>query len=92
MPVLAESWAPNADQSVWTFTLREGVTFHDGTPVDAGAGRASFERFLTMGLGPSGAFRRFIQEPAQITAPDERTVVFDCGRPQPLLEAYLSSQ
>ncbi|MCC2629703.1 MAG: extracellular solute-binding protein family 5 [Thermomicrobiales bacterium] len=36
--------------------------------------------------------RRFIQDPAQITAPDERTVVFDCGGPQPLLEAYLSSQ
>src|SRR5215204_7536675 len=45
-----------------------------------------------MGLGPAGAMRRFIQDPAQITAPDERTVVFDCGGPQPLLEAYLSSQ
>ena len=36
--------------------------------------------------------RRFIQDPTQITAPDARTVVFDCGVPQPLLEAYLSSQ
>ena len=36
--------------------------------------------------------RRFIQDPAQITVPDERTVVFDRGAPQPLLEAYLSSQ
>ena len=92
VPVIAESWGPNDDQSVWTFTLREGVTFHDGTPVAAEAVRRSFERFLTLGLGPSGAMRRFIQDPAQITAPDERTVVFDCGVPQPLLEAYLSSQ
>jgi peptide/nickel transport system substrate-binding protein len=91
VPVLAESWAPNEDKSVWTFILREGVTFHDGTPVTAEAVRKSFVRFLTMGLGPSGAFRRFISDPAQITAPDERTVVFDCGVPQPLLEAYLSS-
>ena len=60
--------------------------------MDAEAVRASFVRFLTMGLGPAGAFRRFITEPEQITAPDERTVVFDCGRPQPLLEKYLSSQ
>ena len=92
VPVLAESWEANDDKSVWTFTIRAGVTFHDGTPVDAEAVRASFERFLTMGLGPAGAMRRFIQDPAQITAPDASTVVFDCGEPQPLLEAYLSSQ
>jgi peptide/nickel transport system substrate-binding protein len=92
VPVLAESWSPNDDKSAWTFVIRQGVTFHDGTPVDAEAVRKSFERFLTMGLGPSGAFRRFITEPEQITAPDERTVVFDCGEPQPLLEKYLSSQ
>jgi len=92
VPVIAESWEPNEDKSVWTFTIRSGVTFHDGTPVDAEAVRKSFERFLTMGLGPAGAMRRFIQEPEQITAPDASTVVFDCGAPQPLLEAYLSSQ
>ena len=92
VPVLAELWKPNDDKSVWTFTIRSGVTFHDGTPVDAEAVRASFERFLTMGLGPAGAFRRFIQDPGQITAPDASTVVFDCGEPQPLLEAYLTSQ
>jgi peptide/nickel transport system substrate-binding protein len=91
VPVLAESWEPNEDKSVWTFTLRSGVTFHDGTPLTAESVRKSFERFLTMGLGPSGAMRRFIADPAQITAPDDLTVVFDCGQPQPLLEAYLSS-
>jgi peptide/nickel transport system substrate-binding protein len=91
VPALAESWSPNDDKSVWTFQLREGVTFHDGTPLTAEAARKSFVRFLTMGIGPSGALRRFITEPEQITAPDERTLVFDCGRPQPLLEAYLSS-
>ena len=47
VPVIAESWEPNEDQSVWTFTIREGVTFHDGTPVDAEAVRASFERLAT---------------------------------------------
>jgi peptide/nickel transport system substrate-binding protein len=92
VPVLAESWAPNEDRSVWTFKLRPGVTFHDGSPVNGEAVRKSFVRFLTMGLGPSGAFHRFITEPEQITAPDEMTVVFDCGRPQALLEKYLTSQ
>ena len=34
-PFLAESVEPNADYTEWTITLREGVTFHDGTPLDA---------------------------------------------------------
>jgi peptide/nickel transport system substrate-binding protein len=36
-PRLAESWTPNADGSVWTFSIRQGVTFHDGTPLTAEA-------------------------------------------------------
>ncbi len=34
-PRVAESWEPNADGSVWTFKIRQGVTFHDGTPLTA---------------------------------------------------------
>ena len=33
-PMLALSWKPNADGSVWTFKLRHGVTFHNGTADD----------------------------------------------------------
>ena len=32
-PWLAESWTPNADGSAWTFKIREGVKFNDGTPL-----------------------------------------------------------
>jgi peptide/nickel transport system substrate-binding protein len=34
-PALAESWEPNADFSQWTFTIRKGVTWHDGSPFTA---------------------------------------------------------
>jgi peptide/nickel transport system substrate-binding protein len=34
-PVLATSWKPNANASVWTFNLRPGVTFSDGSPMTA---------------------------------------------------------
>ncbi|KAB1654096.1 ABC transporter substrate-binding protein [Pseudoclavibacter chungangensis] len=34
-PCLAESWERNADATVWTFSLRRGVTFHDGRPFTA---------------------------------------------------------
>ena len=34
-PMLALSWSPNADGSVWTFKLRPNVTFHNGSPMTA---------------------------------------------------------
>jgi len=34
-PALAQSWSPNSDGSVWTFKIRNGVTFNDGTPMTA---------------------------------------------------------
>lgn len=43
-PRLAESWSHNGDASVWTFKIREGVRFHDGTPMDAEDVAATFNR------------------------------------------------
>jgi peptide/nickel transport system substrate-binding protein len=90
--VLAESWEANDDKSVWTFRLRPGVVFHDGTPCDAEAVRLSFERLLTLELAPAWEFFRFVGDPAQVTAPDPSTVVFELGRPWPQFEAAVSSQ
>ncbi len=36
-PWIAESWTSNADKTEYTFHLRKGVTFSDGTPLDAAA-------------------------------------------------------
>lgn len=43
-PALAESWEINEDATEYTFTLREGVTFHDGTPVNSEAVKFTFDR------------------------------------------------
>jgi peptide/nickel transport system substrate-binding protein len=45
-PALATAWEVAEDGRTWTFHLRKGVTFHDGTPFDAEAVRFSFERQL----------------------------------------------
>ncbi|CAA9584921.1 MAG: Oligopeptide ABC transporter, periplasmic oligopeptide-binding protein OppA [uncultured Thermomicrobiales bacterium] len=89
---VAESWSTNEDGSVWTFKIRPGVVFQNGDPCDAEAVRLSFERFLTLGLGPVDVVARFVDDPARITAPDAATVVFDLGRPQPIFEAAIASQ
>ena len=40
--MLAEVCEPNEDPSLWTCTLRQGVTFHDGSPFDANDVVASY--------------------------------------------------
>ena len=44
-PGLAESWRVSDDGSIWTFYLRPGVTFHDGTPLTADAVVFNFQRW-----------------------------------------------
>ncbi|BCH67555.1 ABC transporter substrate-binding protein (plasmid) [Agrobacterium vitis] len=50
-PWIAESWTVNADDTEYTFKIRTGVTFSDGSPVDANAVAKNFDRF---GLGDKG--------------------------------------
>jgi glutathione transport system substrate-binding protein len=44
IPVLAESYTANDTATEFTFKLRTGITFHDGTPFDADAVKANFDR------------------------------------------------
>ena len=51
---LASAWEANADYSEFTFTLREDVTFHDGTAFKADAVKASFDHIMSEGVLESG--------------------------------------
>ena len=46
LPGLAESWEVSDDGKAYTFTLREGVTFHDGTPFNAEAVKFTFDHIV----------------------------------------------
>jgi peptide/nickel transport system substrate-binding protein len=48
-PWLATTWESNADATAYTFTLREGATFSDGTPLDAAAVQANFDAVQRLG-------------------------------------------
>lgn len=61
-PGLATKWTPNTDGTVWTFDLRKGVKWHDGTPFTSADVVATMERLVTAEnsglkgvLGPGGA-------------------------------------
>lgn len=49
--LLATDYSHSEDGLTWTFTLREGVKFHDGTEMDAEAVKFSFERTISMQQG-----------------------------------------
>jgi peptide/nickel transport system substrate-binding protein len=46
VPSLAEKWTISDDGKLWTFTLRSGVLFHDGTPCDSAAVKLTFARLI----------------------------------------------
>ena len=50
-PLLAESWSPNADGTVWTFKLRKGVKFHNGKAMSADDVVATFDRLSDPAMG-----------------------------------------
>ena len=79
-PLLAESWETSADGLTWTFKLRAGVKFHDGTDLTAEAVKGSIERTTTIAGGAA-----FIWSPVTaIAAADPQTVVFTLSSPQPV--------
>ncbi|QDQ98821.1 ABC transporter substrate-binding protein [Tomitella fengzijianii] len=87
VPRLAQSLTESDDHLTWTLTLREGVTFSDGTPLDADAVVASINRYNTLG----GAIAQpFTDGVAGMEATDARTVVFRVTEPWPEFPALLS--
>ena len=78
-PLIAESWETSEDGLTWTFTLKEGVTFQDGSPVEAKDVVWSVDRLLAINEGPSYLFEGVL-EPGSVTAVDERTVQFVLSR------------
>jgi len=67
IPVLAESWEVDLDNLTLTWYLREGVTFHDGTPWNAEACRWNFQLQLDGGRLPYGQYVESIEVVGEYT-------------------------
>ena len=66
-PALAESWEVAPDQKTWTFKLRKGVKFHDGSPLNAAAVKSYFDYWFSW-TSAMGSLM------SSVEAPDETTL------------------
>jgi peptide/nickel transport system substrate-binding protein len=87
VPQLATSWSNNKSFTVYTFHLRHGVTFHDGTPFTSSAVGPSFARTASLKGGP--AYLAAVVK--SVAAPDPYTAVVTLKQPNSAFLNYLAS-
>ncbi len=85
VPWLATSWDVSSDGLTQTFHLRQGVTFHDGSKLDAQTVKMSLDRVLDLKLGPY----YLINNIKQVTVVDSMTVAITTDGPDAYLPAHL---
>ncbi|MBK0328994.1 hypothetical protein I5535_17075 [Rhodobacteraceae bacterium F11138] len=98
-PVLAESWETSADGTTWTFTLREGATYHNGKPIKAADMVWLWDRYMARGEKTgtpwlcedvfNGTSNLQVND---VSATDDRTLVFSLERSDPLFLKRLADQ
>ncbi len=86
-PALATDWSISDDLLTWTFTLREGVTFHDGAEFTADDVKASYDRIIGEEL--NNAFRFAAVD--EVVVVDDMTVDIVLNRPAPNLLTSIGS-
>jgi peptide/nickel transport system substrate-binding protein len=92
-PRIAESWEPNEDGSVWTFTIRSGVTFHNGQALTSEDVVTTFDKLINPDGGSANAQSALggVLSAGNIEAPDDTTVVFNLDAPNGNFPTLVSS-
>jgi ABC-type transport system substrate-binding protein len=88
VPDLAESWETSPDGTTWTFKLRRGVKFHDGTAFDARAVAAHVQRIQDPNTGSPN--KNLWDHIAEVRVPDEQTVQLVTAKPFGPMLNYLA--
>jgi peptide/nickel transport system substrate-binding protein len=89
-PWLATGWQAAPDGRSYTFTLRDKVTFSDGTPFDATAVKANIDKLREPGYAPTVAAVQ-LRNLDRVDALDPRTVRLTLTRPDVLILDFLAS-
>jgi peptide/nickel transport system substrate-binding protein len=81
-PMLAEDWSASHHATRYTFKIRKGVTFHDGSPLTARDVAAQFARVLNPKTGSAGlSVLSPVLKPSGIRVKDRHTIVFHLTTP-----------
>lgn len=88
-PLLATGWAQTSP-TTWTFTIRSGVTFSDGTPFDAAAAAFSLDRAVNSDLGCNVEGYVFGDVDLGLEVVDPETLVVSTPDPDPILPLRVS--
>ncbi len=89
IPDLAERWDVSPDGKSYTFTLRDGVQFHDGTPFTSADVQATFQRIIFPPQGMASILKDLFDSVEKVEATDPRTVRFSLKEARPwLLEVF----
>ena len=86
-PRLATSWTVSKDNTVYTFKLRSGVTFHDGTPFTSAAVKVAFDRRIAV----KGGAAYMVQGVKSVSTPDGLTAVVTLKEGNAAFLDYLAS-
>ena len=78
---LAKSWTVSDDQMTYTFTLHQGVKFHDGSELTSADVKASWDRIVFPPEGVVSPRKTLFQAIKSIEAPDRDTVAFQLHYP-----------
>lgn len=78
---LAESWSGSDDGMTYTFNLRKGVKFHDGTDLTSADAKASWDKIVFPPKGVVSTRRNVYNMIKSIEAPDAYTIVFHLNYP-----------
>lgn len=78
---LAESWTVSDDKKTYTFKIRGGVKFHDGSPMSSADIKASYDRIISPPTGVVSIRKAYYDDVAAVEAPDAATVVFKMKAP-----------
>jgi len=73
---LAESWTESADHKTFTFKIRKGVKFHDGSLLTSRDIKATYDKIIFPPTGVKSRWKLFYGSVEKIEAPDQYTVVF----------------
>jgi peptide/nickel transport system substrate-binding protein len=80
-PSLAESWTASKDGLTYTFKLRSGVKFHDGSDLTSRDVKASYDKIIFPPPGVGSTRKGQYADVASVEAPDASTVVFKLKEP-----------